>query len=67
MFYLRKILKDNNIKIKDISKTLNIPFSQRFTLHSDFTLEELLKVKKYLVNLNIITADFDIGSFLDFV
>ena len=65
MFYLKKILKDNNIKIFDISKELNIRLSGRFCLHSDFTLEELRKIKKYLVAKNIIAKNFDIGCFLD--
>lgn len=65
MFYLKKILKDNNIKIIDISKELNIKLSLRFCLHSDFSLMELQKIKKYLVSRNIISKNFDIGCFLD--
>ena len=67
MFYLKTLLKENNIKIKVVSKELKIRLSERFCLHSDFTLEELQRVKKYLVDKQIIASDFDIGKFLDFV
>lgn len=67
MFYLKTLLKENKIKIKFISKDLNIRLSERFCLHSDFTLEELQKVKKYLIDKRVIAPDFDIGKFLDFL
>lgn len=67
MFYLKVLLKENKIKIKHISKVLNIRLSERFCLHSDFTLEELQRVKKYLIDKQIISSDFDIGKFLDFI
>ena len=67
MFYLKALLKKNKIKICVLSKELNIRLSERFCLHSDFTLEELKKIKNYLVDKQIITSDFDIGKFLDFL
>lgn len=67
MFYLKKLFKENKIKIKLISEELNIRFSERFCKHADFTLEELQKVKKYLVDKKILHSSFDIGKFLDIV
>ena len=65
MFYLRKLLKDNNINIGLLSKELNIRLSERFCLHSDFTIDDLKKIKRYLVDKQIISSNFDIGNFLD--
>lgn len=67
MYYLKKILKDNNIKIKDISTTCRVRLAERFCFHSDFKLNELLRIKKYLVERKIIKKNFDIGKFLDIV
>ena len=67
MYYLKKILKNNDIKIKDISITCNVRLAERFCFHSDFKIDELIRIKKYLVERKIIEENFDIGNFLDIV
>ena len=65
MFYLRKLFKDNKISVRPLEKELNIRFSEKFCLHSDFTIDDLKKIKRYLVDKQIISSNFDIGNFLD--
>lgn len=65
MFFLRKLLKDNNISVYGLEKKLNIRLSERLCLHSDFTIDELKEIKRYLVGKQVISSDFDIGCFLD--
>ena len=68
MFYLKKILLDNNISIACIGQVINVDHSlvsARFNKKRDFSLDELVLIKNYLVSLSIIPLDFDIGTFLD--
>ena len=70
MLKLKEILKNNNIKMLTISKLLNIDYStlkSKMNCKHDFKINELEKIKSYLVELNILNENFDIGEFLNIV
>ena len=69
MIKLVKILKDNNISYfkiyNDLFNVTRNSFMLKIALKTDFTILELNKIKNYLISLNIIDEDFDIGEFLE--
>ena len=69
MIKLVKILKDNNISYfhiyNDLFNITRNSFMLKIALKTDFTILELNKIKNYLISLNIIDKNFDIGEFLD--
>ncbi len=70
MLYLRKLLKDNKISIPKLAYLTDINYrtlEYKLALKQDFRLEELEKIKKVLVEKQIIPPSFDIGEFLTMV
>ena len=68
--YLRKILNDNNIKRFEIYNLIGcsrIVLESKLSLIVDFKIEELEKIKEYLVLKGVIPDNFDIGCFLDII
>ena len=66
-----KIIKENNIKIIDIATLLNISteffINKVFLRRGDFTCNDLLNIKNYLVDKGIIGDDYDYCDLLDLV
>ena len=70
MFYLRKILKDNNLSIAFLAEKIGINrkyLEFKLLTKVDFTIEDLEKIKNILVDMHIIQPNFDIGEFLNIV
>ena len=68
MIYLKKILFDNGISMQMIARLLNInkcSVHERLNCKHDFTLNELKTIRNYLIDLKIISIDFDLGDLLN--
>ena len=68
MLKLVKILKENKVKYVEIYTLLQCSLTMynfKIALKVDFTIDELEKIKAYLVNLGAIPYDYDIGEFLE--
>lgn len=68
MLRLHYILIKNDISLYSVADLLNMQrssFMYKLKKVKDFTIEELEIIKRYLVDLNIIDNNFDIGEFLD--
>ena len=64
------MLKDNNIKMTELARFLNISCSYltgKCKLLKDFKISELINIKEFLVSRGIINDDYDYCDFLDLV
>lgn len=72
MLYLQYLIDKYKLSRTKLSKYLNLCYSSfqsklNYKLRAEFTIDELEKLKEYFVKLGLLTNDFDIGDFLNFV
>lgn len=69
MLVIRKIFNDNkNLSLYGLSYILGINIGSlrsKLNKSKDFTIEELEKIKNFLIDNKIIDENFDIGEFLN--
>lgn len=70
MLYLVKLLEKNKISLRTLAYKMHISsgtLCHKIKCRKDFTLEELEEIKRILIDMQIISAEFDIGDFLNIV
>ena len=70
MLYIYYFVKKNKLSHLKLANILNIcktGFEAKLYAKNDFTIDELEKLKEYFVKLGLLSNDFDIGDFLNFV
>ena len=67
MLYLKKLMIDNKLEVKQLEKDIfNGGFKVRNLLSKHtVSIDTLKRIKVYLVEKSIINENFDIGTFLD--
>lgn len=68
MLYIKKLLIENGIKIRDFAQVLGMSFStlqNKLACKIDFTINDLELIKCVLCSRNILIDTFDIGLLVD--
>ena len=70
MLYIHNFINENKLNhlrlatFLDVSKTY---FNSKLYATTDFTIDELKKLKKHFIELGLLDETFDIGNFLNIV
>ena len=70
MLYIRYFINENKLNHLRLANLLGISityFNSKLYATTDFTIDELKKLKNHFIKLGLLDESFDIGNFLNIV